>query len=376
MTDNAGRNRRRRRHWLLIALGAVGAAFLVWLWVQSPALYASTPTGDGRAQAIAVTRAGILGVIAAAAAFGGVMLTVTETRKANELTRQRDALTHKREMAEQRSGRYTAAITQLGSDAVDIRLGGIYALERLARDSPDDQPTVVEVLSAFVRNRSTDPELRKAPPPAEDGTLPPLRPVADIRAAVQVLARLPMLDGIPRADLAGADLTGPASLAELQFPSSASLEGVDLGRADLSEARLSGMNLAGIRGSGRADGYPRFAAALLDGATLVGAQLAGVHFEGTNLTRANLSGANLSMSSFNGDMTGADLTGAHLWRATLAANLKDAILTDANLSEANLYGSVYLSIEQVHKACGDSGTTLPDDIRPPADWPINPKHPR
>ncbi|MBE3202428.1 pentapeptide repeat-containing protein [Parafrankia sp. CH37] len=374
MTDNVGR--RSLRRWPLIVLGGVGAAFLVWLWIQAPALYASTPTEDGRAQAIAVTRAGILGVIAAAVAFGGVMLTVIETRKANEQTRRRDALTHEREMAEQRSSRYTAAITQLGSDAVNIRLGGIYALERLAQDSPADQPTVVEVLSAFVRNRSIDPELRKAPPAGEDGTTPPVRPAADIRAAVQVLARLPVLDGVPRADLMGADLTGPASLAGLQFPVSASLEGVDLGHADLSEARMSGMNLAGIRGSGRADGYPQFAAALLDGATLAGAQLAGVQFDGTNLTRAILIRADLSMSSFNGDMTGADLTGAHLWRAGLAADLKDAILTDANLSEANLDRSFNLTTEQVREARGDSGTTLPDGIPMPADWPINGRHPR
>jgi hypothetical protein len=47
--------------------------------------------------------------------------------------------------------RYTKAIEQLGSDKLDVRLGGIYALERIAADSERDHPTVVEVLSAFVR---------------------------------------------------------------------------------------------------------------------------------------------------------------------------------------------------------------------------------
>ncbi|TKK85217.1 hypothetical protein FDA94_26455 [Herbidospora galbida] len=41
--------------------------------------------------------------------------------------------------------RYTKAIEQLGSDKLDIRLGGIYALERIARDSARDHPTVMEV---------------------------------------------------------------------------------------------------------------------------------------------------------------------------------------------------------------------------------------
>ena len=53
--------------------------------------------------------------------------------------------------------RYTKAIEQLGSDKLDVRIGGIYALERIARDSPRDHPTVMEVLSAFIRDHSHDP---------------------------------------------------------------------------------------------------------------------------------------------------------------------------------------------------------------------------
>jgi hypothetical protein len=34
--------------------------------------------------------------------------------------------------------RYTKAIEQLGSDKLDVRIGGIYALERVALDSPRD----------------------------------------------------------------------------------------------------------------------------------------------------------------------------------------------------------------------------------------------
>ena len=43
--------------------------------------------------------------------------------------------------------RYTKAIEQLGSDKLDVRIGGIYALERIARDSAKDHPTVMEVLT-------------------------------------------------------------------------------------------------------------------------------------------------------------------------------------------------------------------------------------
>jgi len=52
--------------------------------------------------------------------------------------------------------RYTKAIEQLGSDKRDVRIGGIYALERVARDSPRDHPTVIEVLAAFIREHSRE----------------------------------------------------------------------------------------------------------------------------------------------------------------------------------------------------------------------------
>jgi MYXO-CTERM domain-containing protein len=50
---------------------------------------------------------------------------------------------HTLELTEQDqiTDRYTKAIEQLGSDKLDVRIGGIYALERVARDSPGDHPT-------------------------------------------------------------------------------------------------------------------------------------------------------------------------------------------------------------------------------------------
>src|SRR5262249_1962744 len=48
--------------------------------------------------------------------------------------------------------RYTKAIEPLGSDRLDVCIGGIYTLERIAYDPPRDHPTVMEVLAAFVRD--------------------------------------------------------------------------------------------------------------------------------------------------------------------------------------------------------------------------------
>jgi hypothetical protein len=49
--------------------------------------------------------------------------------------------------------RFTRAIDQLGHAELDVRLGGIYALERIANDSPDDRITIAEVLIAFVHGQ-------------------------------------------------------------------------------------------------------------------------------------------------------------------------------------------------------------------------------
>ena len=37
-----------------------------------------------------------------------------------------------------------------------MRIGGIYALERVARDSEQDHPIVMEVLTAFIREYSRE----------------------------------------------------------------------------------------------------------------------------------------------------------------------------------------------------------------------------
>lgn len=57
------------------------------------------------------------------------------------------------ELAEQGhvTDRYTKAIEQLGSDKLDVCIGGIYALERIASDSARDHPVVIEVLTTFIR---------------------------------------------------------------------------------------------------------------------------------------------------------------------------------------------------------------------------------
>ena len=209
--------------------------------------------------------------------------------------------------------RYTKAIEQLGSKELDVRIGGIYALERIARDSVRDHPTVMEVLSAFVRDHSHEPW----PPPAPDesGAAAPERVVRpEVQAAVTVIGRNARHDH-QRLSLTGANLTGAFLAGQGLSLAGAFLAGADLAHADLTGAWLTGANLTGVD---------------LTGAWLTGANLTGVDLTGAWLTGADLTGVNLS----DVDLTGAWLGGANLTTDTLgAADVASAYLGGARWPE-------------------------------------------
>lgn len=212
---------------------AVAIAASAW-WLLR---VAATP--DGRVNAIR----GALTAGAAAGAGMGLVLAFLRQRY------------HEIDATEQRiTGRYTAAIDQLGSDKLEVRIGGIYALGRIARDSPADQATVRDVLSALVREHTgrTDGGLRPR------GT----RVAADVQASLSVLGRAEMMNS-PDA------------------------------RLDLSHSSLEDADLAGAR---------------LHGVKLFGARLHDADLSGADLREADLTGTTLLGTNF----TGADLTGALL----------------------------------------------------------------
>lgn len=46
---------------------------------------------------------------------------------------------------------YTSAVDQLGHERATVRLGGLYALERLAQNAPEQRQTIVNVLCSYLR---------------------------------------------------------------------------------------------------------------------------------------------------------------------------------------------------------------------------------
>src|SRR5438132_1673615 len=55
----------------------------------------------------------------------------------------------------QQADRLTQAVDQLRDRNLEMRLGGIYALERLARTSESEYWPIMEILTAFVRERTS-----------------------------------------------------------------------------------------------------------------------------------------------------------------------------------------------------------------------------
>ncbi len=192
-----------------------------------------------------------------------------------------------RSRAGQVTGRCAQALEQLGCAEQDGRIGGIRALEHVARDSPRRHPAVMEVLAAFIREHSR----QHGPPPHPGGQARERSPRPDVQAAITVVGgRLAERDLSP-VDLAGSDLTG-ADLTGADL-TGALLTGAVLARADLLAAKLVRADLSG---------------ADLGGARLTGADLDGADLTGADLTDADLAGANLASA----DLTGAELAGA-LW---------------------------------------------------------------
>ena len=192
---------------------------------------------------------------------------------------------HQLQIAEQGqiTDRYNAAITNLGSRSIEVRLGGIYALQRLMQDSPRDQPTIIAVLCAFVRDQTAPGATPTKPPTSHLPT--------DIQAALTVV--------------------GTRNTAH-----DSSTTVVDLDHAQLTSARFS-LLLGSFH---------------LSGADFFGTDLTRADLSGADLTNAILTGANLTRAYINGP----NLTGAYL----ISANLTSAILTGADLSGANLTGTI------------------------------------
>ena len=307
--------------------------------------------------------------------------------------------------------RFSKAVEMFSNKDLHTRLGGLYALERIANDSDKDYPQVMEVLCAFVRAESPYPlkpqdatakgtAAERAPTPvvAPDpveapesageseasqsaaprlfssewweqrrqeqkalfAALPTLR--TDAQAVMTVIGRRKHRYGQGEWETQRLDLR-QTDLRKLQAQG-ANLTGADLGEAHLKDAWLFEAHLEG---------------ATLAGAHLEGANLGEAHLEGATLVEAHLEGASLwgahleGASLWGAHLEGANLAGAHLEGATLVeAHLKDASLSNTHLKGAHLEGTDLSQVLNLTQKQLDSAPTynpynLPPDLHLPAN---------
>ncbi|HKA12810.1 MAG TPA: pentapeptide repeat-containing protein [Candidatus Dormibacteraeota bacterium] len=332
--------------WLGLVL-AVGFGFglvLLILWavvVVPPSLIDVHDIQDPakRLEEINGLRTTLAAVLGGLAVMSGAAVGALNFRETSRQNRAALDLQRRGQVTE----RFTRAIEQLGQagpDKLDVRIGAVYALEQIARDSADLHWPIMEVLTAYLRGHAPS-----SPPPF--ATTGPEREVweqrtpADHQAIATVLGRRqPSQDPADqRLDLQRVDL-------QYVMWTEAQLEGADLRGAQLEDANLRRARLKGAR---------------LQTTKLTRAYLRGAQLESANLRRAQLEDAVLISAQLErANLYGAQLRGANLREAQLnGADLREADLEAANIEGADLTQVQGLTWPQLHLAKNVDRSRLP-----------------
>jgi hypothetical protein len=228
--------------------------------------------------------------------------------------------------------RYTRAIEQLGATDkdgnpnVEVRLGAIYALERVAQDSARDHWTIMEVLTAYVR--------KNAPVPTDENPRERYAqgPATEIQAILTVLGRR------KRGHLREGDRR------------------LDLSRTDLRHAKLSQLHLDRVRFDYAFMKRADLSMAHVLGASFAGCDLSEAWFSGTYAERADFQDSVLFSTIFRS----AWLTGCSFYRANafFAQFSENRGLTEQQLKEANNWQHASYH----HEAPLESGTSGPKGV--------------
>lgn len=215
--------------------------------------------------------------------------------------------------------RYQQGAEMLGSPVLSVRLGGIYALGRLAAEHPQQYHVqIMKLLCAFVRSPHRGTQLEFNSRSVDGNDAERQIELADVSEVMQVIGH--------RSD-AGIELEEyncfhlylrEANLRLVEVADS-KLARAWLTKADLSDAILPRANLCKAR--------------------LRRANLSGARLRRANLSHANLLGANLSKAIlFKADLSGADLGGVDARSARYrepATGLTQTQLDDACANPAN-----------------------------------------
>ncbi len=297
-----------------IGVTVAGAGTFIAFWVQPNTGESLSSTirniGLTSAAAIALPLAFWRSTTADSQSDTALKQSATALSLADAALRQADAALRQADTTSQGllNERYQKGAEMLGSSVLPVRLGGIYALRRLAEEHPGDYHIqIMRLFCAFVRH----------PTVPNHGYRSPV--ALDVQEAINAIGYRSQAgleierDAKYMLDLSAANLV-EARLEE------ADLSGAMLDRADLGGASVAGIDLTDASLDGAVFSYENndipIYRAIFDKADLTDANLSGVHLVNVDLTRAlldrgNLSGAQLIRTKMAAaSLTGTNLTGA------------------------------------------------------------------
>lgn len=324
----------RRRTAVGLLAGAAGLAVLGTVFVLLPGvvvdhdLAGASVAAQDRLKAVNDVRTTLLQVLGGLVVLFGAYATWRQLRVSQDGLRatQEGYVTD----------RFSRAVDQLGSDKLDVRIGGLHALWRIAEQSARDREAIISIQAAYLRTHLPWPPAGPESPPADvpiNDVAPLETRAADAQVALTALGvlcqhREQSWVNLSITDLRRADCDG-LWFPEVNFDR-ACLEAAGLYRANLTQASLVSVNL---RHADLATAILRRARCVL--ADLRGAKLVETDLRDADFTEADLREANLRKAVAHGavfpraDLRMADLRGTDL----STANLVGARLTGAVASE-------------------------------------------
>ena len=200
--------------------------------------------------------------------------------------------------------------------ALEARIGGIYALESLAKSNLEKyNSTVMKTLVAYIRNNAQESAGKNS------NELNRHRLREDVKTAFSALKTLDELSKgtdkgkMDRTDINfdHADFRNIDFGAEIQWVDQVSLKQAKFGNANLRRAKLRGADLTRAELHGANLFFAELHGANLRGAELHGASLLFAKLRGASLLFAKLRGADLGRAKLHGaNLGGAELHGANL----------------------------------------------------------------
>ncbi|QLH22367.1 pentapeptide repeat-containing protein [Streptomyces sp. Rer75] len=265
--------------------------------------------------------------------------------------------------------RFSRGVDQIGDDKLDVRIGGLHALWRLAEHSPRDREAVISILAAFLRTHLPWPPTAGTDAPAADASINDVAPLetraADAQVALTALGvlcrhREQSWVNLSATDLRRADCDG-LWLPEVNLDR-ACMEAAGLYEANLTQTSLVSVNLRHADLNRATLRRARCVLADLRGARLPQTDLCDTDFTEADLREANLRKADAADAVFHrADLRLTDLRGTDL----SAADLTEARLTGALASDRTRWPTGFDPIAAGVTSTDDPGPEPGPLLQPP-----------